>query len=135
MEVANNSLIYYFFIVNLQMLFATSVTYSSWFGAVFEATYFSYFLLIFHYSSYFLLIFCMVFGTKIITPHIDGPWPGFRGPQKTSFLVFCIFCQISPSVRGPEFRVWGALQSKPMWRRLHLRLNHPTRPSSHHIRI
>ena len=28
---------------------------------------------------------------------------------KTSFLVFCIFCQISPSVRGPQFRVWGAL--------------------------
>ena len=27
----------------------------------------------------------------------------------TSFLVFCIFCQISPSVRGPQFKVWGAL--------------------------
>ena len=26
-------------------------------------------------------------------------------------------------------------QSKPMWRRLHLPLKHPTRPSSHHIRI
>ena len=66
-----------------------------------------------------------------------GPLLGLavEGCKKTSFLVFCIFCQISPSVWGPEFRVWGALQSKPMWRRLQLPLNHPTRPSSHHIRI
>ena len=52
------------------MLFATSVTYSSWFGAVFEATYFSYFLVIFHYSSYFLLIFCTDFGTKNVAGNV-----------------------------------------------------------------
>ena len=40
-------------------------------------------------------------------------WAGFLRPQKTSFLVFCIFCQISPSVRGPQFRVWGALLGSP----------------------
>ena len=33
-------------------------------------------------------------------------WSGFRGPQKISCLVRC---PISPTVRGRQFRVWGAL--------------------------
>ena len=51
--------------------------------------------------------------TKEKVPTVLGvsfsTWPGFRGPQKTSFLVFRIFCQISPSVRGPQFKVLAAL--------------------------
>ncbi len=43
-------------------------------------------------------------GTLMRLRILGFTWPGFRGPQKTSFLVFCIFCQISPSVRG---RVYG----------------------------
>ena len=39
-----------------------------------------------------------------------GVWDPFFGPQIFQhFLVFCMFCQISPSVQGPRFRVWGAL--------------------------
>ena len=33
----------------------------------------------------------------------------FEGRKKLVFSVFCIFCQISPSVQEPRFSVWGTL--------------------------